>query len=105
MSDDQFPPDVVEAVAWAMEHAPAGDTPNPNAPDFAIWKQWENEAIAAIHTLATLGYQRVPDGYVVVPRESNKEMLRAAVDRKDQSTEESMYHGIWRSMVGAATEE
>jgi hypothetical protein len=56
---DQFPPDVVEAVAWAMERAPAGDTPNPNAPDFAIWKIWENEAIAALHAITALGYRRV----------------------------------------------
>lgn len=39
--------------------------------------QWRDEAEAAIAALTALGWQKVPEGSVVVPMEPNEEMARA----------------------------
>lgn len=44
---------------------------------------------------------RVPDGYVIVPKEPTKEMIKAAYDRDHDGTT-NLYSKVWCAMCAAA---
>jgi hypothetical protein len=64
MSQQEFPVEVVEAVARAICREYGIGTNG----EYRPWKTRQLHAIAALRTLAALGYRRVQPGEVVVPR-------------------------------------
>ena len=59
------------------------------------------QALAVLHALHALVYQRVPDGCVVVPMEPTQEQLTAAFER-GMGPGEDLYRSIYRAMLAAA---
>jgi hypothetical protein len=99
MTGQEFPPEVVEAVADAIVQA----IPLP-----------KNRALNVLRTLHALGYQRVGPGDVVVPREPTEAMVNTgtivALEHRLERGHRSRYSGsnagevyaAYRAMLAAA---
>lgn len=91
------------ARAIAMEHAKLIDVPGRNLWVVDHWRCYAPQALEAIDTLKSEGYQLVPEGWVVVPLEANLEMLNAGHSKmfgdKAGPTSE-----VWAAMISAAPE-
>jgi hypothetical protein len=100
MSAPEFPPEVVEAVARAIS-CPYDKCPHgAECPQECGADLYTHDVICMLRALPALGYQRVPNGYAVVPMEPTQEQLTAAFER-DMAPGEDLYRSIYHAMVAA----
>jgi hypothetical protein len=123
MSQQEFPPEVVEAVEWALAvHFSQNRQPcmsgNPRDRLSSLQRRnMENARDSVLRTLHALGYQRVGPGDVVVPREPTEAMVNTgtivALEHRLERGHRSRYSGsnagevyaAYRAMLAAARVE
>jgi hypothetical protein len=95
MTDDD-----VKAVARAFFDRSYNGPDDPTVTE-TLWGICMNDAQIAITTLQSLGWQRVPEGCVVVPREPTDDMVKVGYANQDNGGPGIVYRGIYRAMIAA----